>query len=105
MGADLGALLNDDHAKIGIELLQADRGRKSGRSGADDDDVELHRLAGGQVGFGHALFPSKRARTRYALEVFHDFNAVTIAARACRSREAQFVGPGAGVKTCSPLTR
>ena len=32
----------------GAELLEPDRGREPGRPGADDHDVELHRLAGGQ---------------------------------------------------------
>ena len=48
-------------ASVG-ELLQADRRRQTGRAGTDDDDVELHRLSGRQLGcgvdlgLGHRLF-------------------------------------------------
>ncbi len=34
------------------ELLQPDRGGQTGRARADDDDVELHRLSGRQLGCG-----------------------------------------------------
>ena len=48
MRADLRALLKDDDRNVGAfrrrKLLQAYRGRKTGRPGADDDDVELHGL-------------------------------------------------------------
>ena len=54
MGADLGALLDHDHAELGRQLLQPDRGGKPGRAGADDDDVELHGLAGGHI-VGHGV--------------------------------------------------
>ena len=48
MRADLGALLqHHDGDAPAIELLQPDRGGEAGRPGADDDDVEFHRLAGG----------------------------------------------------------
>ena len=60
MRADLRALLDHDDAELGVELLQADRGGEPGGPGADDHDVEFHRLAGGQF----ALVPSWRARTR-----------------------------------------
>ena len=65
MGADLGALFDHDDAEIGIELLEADRGGEPGRPGADDHDVELHRLAGGQIGVAHG--PLEGARDRFAL--------------------------------------
>ena len=47
MRADFGALLHDDDAEIGIELLQPDRGREARRPGADDHDVEFHGFARG----------------------------------------------------------
>jgi hypothetical protein len=47
--ADLGALLDHDHAEVGRELLEPDRGGEPGGPGADDHHVELHRLAGGQL--------------------------------------------------------
>ena len=50
MGADLGALLQDHDGNIRIDLLEADRRREAGGSGADDCHVEFHRLAGGQIG-------------------------------------------------------
>ena len=49
MRADLRALLQHDDgeliASLGGKLLQPDRGGEPGRSGADNDDVELHGLA------------------------------------------------------------
>ena len=45
MAADLGALLQHHHGQVGLELLQADRGREPGRPGPHHHDVELHRLA------------------------------------------------------------
>ena len=42
MRADLGALLDHDHADVGRNLLEADRGGEAGGPGADDDDVEFH---------------------------------------------------------------
>ena len=49
MRADLGALLQHDDgellARLGGKLLQPDRGGEPRRSGADDDDVELHGFA------------------------------------------------------------
>ena len=47
MSADLGALFHDHHGNIGIDLLQADGGGKSGGTCADYHHVEFHRLAGG----------------------------------------------------------
>src|SRR5262245_39841486 len=50
MGPDLRALLQDHHRKLAValkgELLQADRGGKTSGAGADDNDIELHRLPG-----------------------------------------------------------
>ena len=71
MRADLGALLDHHDAEFGIELLEADRGREPGRPGADDHDVELHRLAGGQISVAHGPLEA-REQVRAALEVFHD---------------------------------
>ena len=59
MRADLGALLDHHHGEIGIELLQPDRRRKPGGPGADDHDVELHRLAGGQIGVTHGSLKAR----------------------------------------------
>ena len=68
MGADLGALLDHDDGGFRRELLEPDRGGKPGRPGADDDHVELHRLAGGKFRCIHGLLRSPR---RHA--VFHAF--------------------------------
>jgi hypothetical protein len=47
--AGLGALLDDAHLEVlsvlGAQLPQTNRGRQTGRAGADNDDVVLHRLA------------------------------------------------------------
>ena len=45
MRADLGALFQHDDGKLGIDLLQPDRGGETGRPGADDHHVELHAFA------------------------------------------------------------
>ena len=55
MGADLGALLDDHHGNIRIDLLEADGGGEAGGAGADYHHVEFHRLAGGQVSHGCLL--------------------------------------------------
>ena len=52
VGADLGAFFHHHDAELGVELLEADRGRKPGRPGADDHNVEFHRLAVGQIAHG-----------------------------------------------------
>ncbi len=57
MGADLGALLHHDDRGVGRELFEPDRRGKSGGSGADHDDVELHRLARRQFRLAHRLLP------------------------------------------------
>ena len=49
MRADLGALLHHDDGFVRRELLEPDRGSKSGRPGADNDHVEFHRLAGAEA--------------------------------------------------------
>ena len=49
MRADLGALLDHDHAEFRRDLLQPDGGGEPGRPGADDDHVEFHGFAGGHV--------------------------------------------------------
>ncbi len=51
MRADLRALLDHDHRHSGVELLEPDRRGQAGRAGADDDDVEFHRLARRQFVF------------------------------------------------------
>jgi hypothetical protein len=54
VGADLRALLDDDHAALGRQLFEADRRREPGGPGADDHHVIFHRLARRQSGFvGH----------------------------------------------------
>ncbi len=54
--ADRRRLLDHADANVGLELLQADRERESGRSGADGDDVVFHDVA-----FAHC-------RLRFAVE-------------------------------------
>ena len=61
MRADLRALLHHDDGRFRRELLQPDRGGKAGRPGADDDDVEFHRLAGGKPCV-HGLLQSRTTR-------------------------------------------
>ena len=53
VGADLGALLDHDHAGVRRKLLEPDRGGEPGRPRADDHDVELHRFAGRQFLSAH----------------------------------------------------
>ena len=50
MRAHFRALLHDDDGNVGRDLLEPDPRREPRRSGADDDDVEFHGFAGGQVG-------------------------------------------------------
>jgi hypothetical protein len=45
VGADFGAFLDQADVDFGIDLLQADRGGKTGRAAAHDDDIELHGFA------------------------------------------------------------
>jgi hypothetical protein len=45
VGADFGAFLDQADVDFGIDLLEADRGGKSGRAAADDDDIEFHGFA------------------------------------------------------------
>ncbi len=52
MRPHLGAFFEHRDGNGGIPLFQADRGGKPGRPGADDDDVEGHRLAGLVARFG-----------------------------------------------------
>src|SRR4051794_3204451 len=47
MRADLRAFFHHDDREIGIELLEADRGREAGGARADDHHVEIHALARG----------------------------------------------------------
>jgi hypothetical protein len=53
VGADLGALLDDDHRQVGSplrrELLEADGCGEARRTGSDDHHVEVHRFAFGQI--------------------------------------------------------
>ena len=65
MRADFRALFDDHHRNIGVELFQPDRRRQARRAGADDDDVEIHRFAGGRFGFdGHSCSLGHRAMMR-----------------------------------------
>jgi hypothetical protein len=45
VGADFGAFLDQADAQLGIDLLEPDRGGKSGRTPAHDDDIEFHGFA------------------------------------------------------------
>ena len=45
----VGAFLDHADADVGIELLEPDRERQSGRARADGDDVVFHDVAGGGV--------------------------------------------------------
>ena len=58
MRADLGALFDHDDGRVRRDLLEPDRGGEAGRTGADNDDVELHRLAGGKIRCIHGLLHS-----------------------------------------------
>ena len=49
MRADRRALLDDDDVEVGVDLLEADRRGEPGGARADDHDVEIHRLAGGNL--------------------------------------------------------
>ena len=42
---------------VRIDLLEADGGGEAGGAGADDNNVEFHRLAGWQVGHNGLLAP------------------------------------------------
>ena len=55
MGADFGALLDDDDGGVRRELLEPDRRGKAGGAGADNDNVEFHCLPGRQFRCGHDL--------------------------------------------------
>ena len=57
MGADLGALLDHNDGYVRRELLEPDRGGKAGGPGADNDDVEFHRLPGRKLRCSHGLLP------------------------------------------------
>jgi hypothetical protein len=43
--ADFGPLFDQADVDFGVDLLEADRGGKSGGATADDNDIELHGLA------------------------------------------------------------
>jgi len=64
MRSDLGSFLDDDHVRFRRKLLEPDRRCEAGGARADDHDVELHRLAGGQLLGAHALLQSETARAR-----------------------------------------
>jgi len=55
MRADLGALFQQHHRKLGVELLQPDRSRQAAGTPADDNHVVFHRLA---LNSGHGLAPN-----------------------------------------------
>src|SRR5262249_40435567 len=59
--ADLGPLFDHGHSDVGRNLFEPDRRGEPGGPGADDHDVELHRLAGGQFLCAHRLLPSETA--------------------------------------------
>ena len=64
MRADLGTLLDDDDGKLRIELLQPDRGGQARGPGTDDHDIELHPLAGGQIGLAHGPLGRRKRQLR-----------------------------------------
>src|SRR5262249_55412143 len=64
--ADLGALLHHHYADVGRDLLETDGGGEPRRPGADDHDVELHRLARRQLRVAH---PTSRPGSSWR---FHD---------------------------------
>ncbi|KQV32646.1 hypothetical protein ASC97_03515 [Rhizobium sp. Root1203] len=49
MRPDFGALLEHDDGEVGVDLLQPDRRRQTGRAAADDHHVEFHAFALGQL--------------------------------------------------------
>ena len=58
MGADLGALLQHHDGDLGVDLLQADRGRKTRGPRANDHDIVFHRFAFDPGLISHPLVPS-----------------------------------------------
>ena len=53
--ANFGPLLHHHDRKIGVELLQPDRGAEARRPGADDHDVEFHGFTSRQFFCAHDL--------------------------------------------------
>ena len=81
--ADLGALLHDDDGDVGGALLEADGRRKPGGAGADDHDIEFHRLARRQftVGHGLSLTAAESVNSSRFAPLFHVCRHAAIAAR------------------------
>jgi hypothetical protein len=59
MSADLGAFLHDHHGGLRRPLLEMDRSGQARRPGANDHDVELHRLTAGHL-IGHGALATFR---------------------------------------------
>ncbi len=55
MRADLGPLLHHHHGDVRIDLLEPDGGGEAGGAGADNNNIEFHRLAGGYLGHENLL--------------------------------------------------
>ena len=70
MRANLGTFLNDDDGSLGRDLLEPYRSSEAGRSGADDDDIEFHRLAGGKFRCIHDLLRNWRNFGRFFTNLF-----------------------------------
>ena len=64
VSADLRALLDHDDGRLGRDLLEADRGGKACRPGADDHDIEFHRLPRRQFVGSHQQRSSGAGRSR-----------------------------------------
>ena len=64
MRPDFRSLFDNDHAGVGRKLLEPDRRGEPGGSRADDHDIELHRLAGGQIFGAHGLLQGETERAR-----------------------------------------
>ena len=68
MGADFGTFFHHDNGHIRRELLEPDGSGKAGGPGADDDNIKLHRLAGGKV---RAFMACPTVQTNGNISCFH----------------------------------
>ena len=89
--ADLGALFDDDHAELGIDLLEADRrGQPAGPAPTMTTSNSIASRAGTSVSLMRG-YPHRRAQvSRGTLEVFHDFRRGDN--RAAMARRERLVG-------------
>ena len=79
MRADLRALLQHDHRKLRIDLLQPDRGGEPRRSRADDHHVELHAFAFGLA--HHCLRIACRPNWRVSGSALHSLSGAAVKPR------------------------